>query len=164
MQLWQWFRTTPMLSDKLRLELYPLFFVMRVKVLELSGNWEIVRLRLPLKLINRNIGGGMFGGSQAAVADPIAALACVKRFPGYAVWTRSLELDFRREGLSDLELRFEFSQQKESKILADLAVNQRSTPIFEYGFYDPDGKLCTHVSCSVAIRPRGYKVNSDGIG
>ncbi len=137
---------------------------MRVKVLELTDNWGILRLRLPLNIINRNIGAGMFGGSQAALADPIAALACVKRFPGYAVWTRSLVLDFRREGLSDLELRFHFSAQQETEIRDELATSQRSTPVFEYGFYSPDGALCTRVRCSVAIRPRGYKLRSDGIG
>lgn len=162
--LWHWFKTIPLLSDKQRLEFYPLFFFMRVKVLELSDNWGALRLHLPLNLVNRNIGGGMFGGSQAALADPIAALACVRRFPGQAVWTRSLALDFRREGLGDLELRFNFSRQQEIEIRADLAANQRSTPVFEYGFYSTDGVLCTQVRSSVAIRPRGYKLKSDGIG
>ena len=63
------------LSPSQRLEWYPPFWLMRVKVLELADDWSTVRLRLPLTVFSRNMGDSMFGGYQAAVADPIAALA-----------------------------------------------------------------------------------------
>ncbi|MEJ2107602.1 MAG: hypothetical protein P8X48_09795 [Acidiferrobacteraceae bacterium] len=77
------------LSPKRKLELYPPFWLMRVKVLELSPDWRHLRVRLPLNMGSRNMGGGMFGGYQASLADPIAALACARVFPGYSVWTRN---------------------------------------------------------------------------
>ena len=61
-----------------RLEWYPPFFVMRIRVLELSDDWRRVRIRLPLNGFSRNPGGVMFGGYQASLADPIAALACAR--------------------------------------------------------------------------------------
>ena len=63
------------LSPRQRLEWYPPFWLMRVKVLELADDWSTVRLQLPLTVFSRNMGDSMFGGYQAAVADPIAALA-----------------------------------------------------------------------------------------
>ncbi len=144
------------LSDRRRLELYPPFWLMRVKVLEMAPDWQIVRLKLPLNMISRNMGGSMFGGYQASLSDPIAALACAKRFPGYEVWTRHHELDFRKVGNSDLELRFEFDSGQDSRIREELARRGRCTPTFEFGFYREDGELCTQVISTVAIRPSGY--------
>jgi acyl-coenzyme A thioesterase PaaI-like protein len=102
----------------------------------------------------------MFGGFQARLADPIAAMACVKVFPGYSVWTRSLHLDFKYEGLTDLELRFEMLPDQEQQIRLELKQKGRSTPTFEYGFYQADGSLCTQITARIAIRAKGYKART----
>lgn len=143
-------------SDKRKIELYPPFFLMRVKVLEIRDNWRYVRMKLPLNTFSRNPGGVMFGGYQAALADPVAALACARVFPGYSVWTRAMEVDFQIGGRSDLELVFEFPPAQEHAIAAELAERGRATPTFEYGFYLADGTLCTRIRNTVAIRPKGY--------
>ncbi|MCF6250980.1 MAG: hypothetical protein L3J75_06890 [Methylococcaceae bacterium] len=62
----------------------------------------------------------MFGGFQACLADPIAAMSCIKVFSGYSIWTRSLHLDFRVEGLTDLELRFVMLPEQEQQIQLEL--------------------------------------------
>ncbi|GAW87088.1 conserved hypothetical protein [Bathymodiolus platifrons methanotrophic gill symbiont] len=148
---------TSLISDKKRIEWFPAFWLMRIKVLDLSSDWRHIKIRLPHSWIATNIGGSLFGGFQACLADPIAAMACMKIFPGYAVWTRSLQLDFREQGLTDLELRFHISPETEQKIRTDLANKGRSTPLFEYGYYQADGSLCTVIQTRVAIRPAGYK-------
>lgn len=150
-------RRARFLSTRRRVEWYPPFWLMRVKVIELDENWDRVRLRLPLNAFSRNLGNSMFGGYQAAVADPIAAIAAAKQFPGYSVWTRSLYLDFEHPGDTDLELRFDFDPQTKAQIRRELAEKGRSTPEFEYGLYRADGVRCSAVHCRVAIRPRGYR-------
>lgn len=145
------------LSDARLLEWYPPFLWMRIRVLELPPDWRRVRIRLPLNAISRNPGGVMFGGFQAALADPIAALACGRMFSTHSSWTRAMSIEFEHGGHDDLELRFEFSPDQEAAIRADLAREDRSTPTFEYGFYLPDGTRCTRVLNTVAIRPRGYR-------
>lgn len=144
------------LSPRQRIEWFPPFWLMRVKVLELADDWQMVRLRLPLNAFSRNMGDCMFGGYQASLADPIAALACARRFPGHEVWTRAMSVDFVAEGNSDLELRFVFDAAIEAQIRDDLALRGRSTPQFEYGLYRQDGVQCTRILNSVAIRPKGY--------
>ena len=138
------------------MSLYPPFFLMGVTIHELSNSWRCVRIKLPLNTLSRNPGGVMFGGYQAALADPIAALACSRVFPGYSCWTRAMNVDFQLGGSTDLELRFDFPSELEEQIRADLATKGRSTPTFEYGYYLKDGTLCTKISNVVAIRPRGY--------
>ena len=144
------------MSDGRLLEWYPPFLMMRIKVLEIGPQWRRVRIRLPLNAISRNPGGVMFGGYQAALADPIAALACARVFPGYSVWTRAMHMDFEHGGGTDLELRFDFPPELEARIGEELARDGRSTPSFEYGFHLADGTRCTRIVNTVAIRPRGY--------
>ncbi|MCG8489405.1 MAG: PaaI family thioesterase [Chromatiales bacterium] len=136
-----------------RLERFPPFQSLGVKLLSISDDWATVRLLLPLNRSTRNPGGSMFGGSIAALADPVPALACNHRFPAYDVWTRELSVDFRRPGLSDLELRFEFPERTSKQIALELAQRNRSTPDFEFGIYDTDGELVAWVNNRVAIRP-----------
>lgn len=149
-------RKLKFLSVRQRLEWFPPFFLMRVKVLELTDDWQTVCLRLPLNAFSRNMSNSMFGGYQASLADPIAALACAQRYPGYEIWTRAMHIDFIAEGNSDLELRFEFDAIVDQKIRDDLAARGRSTPTFEYNFYRQDGMLCSRIKNTVAIRPKGY--------
>ena len=130
---------------------------MSVKVLKLEDDWRQVRLCLPLNRFNRNPGGGMFGGSIASLADPVPALACNRVFPGHRVWTRFMRLDFRREGRSDLELRFDFDPEVEEAIRGELGWRGRATPTFEYGVYDEQDRLCVWVTNTVAIRPGDYR-------
>lgn len=157
MNLRHWIWKSSFISDKKRLEWYPVFWLMRIKVVELSPGWRSIKIRLPHSWIATNIGGSLFGGFQACLADPIAAMACVKVFPGYSVWTRSLHLDFQHPGLTDLELRFSLTQEQVEHIRKDLETKGRSTPGFEYGYYLADGTLSTLIRATVAIRPKGYK-------
>ena len=143
-------------SPENRLRFYPPFWLMRLKIVELDTQWRVVRIKLPLTIISRNPGGGMFGGFQASLADPIAALACLKSLPGCEVWTRNLQVDFIREGRTDLELRFEITDDQLKTIKQEMKERNRSNPVFEYGFYDTQDQLCTHITCRVAIRPEGY--------
>ena len=145
------------LSDARLLELYPPFRPMRIKVLEISDNWRTVRIRLPLNAMSRNPGGVMFGGYQAALADPIAALACARVFPGHSVWTRAMNIAFDHGGNSDLEMRFSLTPNQESLISIELERDGRSSPTFEYGYFRSDGVRCTVIRNTVAIRPRGYQ-------
>ena len=144
-------------SDARLLEMYPPFVPMRIKVLEISDNWRSVRIRLPLNALSRNPGGVMFGGYQAALADPVAALACARVFPGYSVWTRAMTISFDHGGNSDLEMRFSLTPQQEADIRIELERDGRSTPTFEYAYVRKDGVRCTVIRNTVAIRPRGYK-------
>lgn len=150
-------RKLKFLSAKKRLEWYPPFWFMRIKVLELSDDWHHIRIKLPLNMLSRNMGDCMFGGYQASLADPVAALACNGIFKKYDVWTRYQEMDFRHVGNSDLELRFDFDPHQEQQIREELQQKGRSTPTFEYSFFRMDGVECTKIKNTVAIRPAGYK-------
>jgi len=144
------------ISDRRRFELYPPYFLMRVKVIELAADWGRARIRLPLNWVSANAAGNMFGGYQASLADPVPALACLKKFPNYRVSTKKLELDFIRVGSSSLILHFDFDLETERAIAQELNEYNRSTPCFKMTFVREDGQVCTRIKHTVAIRQKGY--------
>ncbi len=144
------------LSARRRFELYPPYFLMRVKVIELAEDWSMARIRLPLNWISANDAGNMFGGYQASLADPVPALACLRKFTGYRVATKKLELDFIRVGNSDLILHFDFEAQTEHDIRLALEEHGHATPCFTMSYVRDDGQVCTRIKNTVAIRPKGY--------
>jgi len=147
----------PFISEAKRLELHPPFWLMRISVTKLSEDWRSIRIKLPQTAISMNNYGGVFGGFQASLADPIAVVACSHIFPGYAIWTRSLSLDFQQQPNTDITLHFELSKELEQQIREDLATKGRSTPTFEMHYQRTDGEICTVVTNTIAIRPQGYK-------
>ncbi|RMG90747.1 MAG: PaaI family thioesterase [Zetaproteobacteria bacterium] len=144
------------LSDARRLKWYPPFWLMRIRVIAISKDWRHVRILLPLTPISRNARGNMFGGFQACLADPIPALACLKHFGGHRVATRRLLLDFIRPGNSDLVLEFDLPESQLAVIRDELDRRGRSTPTFEMRYVRADGKPCTIIHNTVAIRPLDY--------
>ena len=58
MRLMQKVSSSRIFSERKKLEWYPPFFLMRVKVLQLTNRWRKVRLKLPLNIFSRNPGGG----------------------------------------------------------------------------------------------------------
>lgn len=152
------------LSPARQLEWYPPFYVMGVRLVWHSDDWRQVRIRLPLRRFNRNPGGGMFGGAMASLADPLPALMCARIFPSHAVWTRAMNIDFRHEARTDLELRLDMEPELESTIRQQLAERGRATPVLEYGFFDTSDRLCAWVHNRVAIRPRGYRPSDGALG
>jgi len=144
------------LSESSRFAWWPPFWMMRVKVVELAGEWSHVHIKLPLTWISANAAGNMFGGFQANLADPVPAIACVKKFPGYRVATKKLEVEFLRTGNSDLILHFDFSDELLEKIRQELDEHGRSTPRFEMHYVREDGETCTIIRNTIAIRPKDY--------
>ena len=120
--LYRFISKTQLLSPARRLELYPPFRAMRIRITEIADDWSSATILLPLNRHNRNPGGGMFGGAMASLADPIPALMCARIFPGHSVWTRSMSIDFRREGRADLTLRIAISRDQLDQVRDEVAV------------------------------------------
>ncbi|MCL5799251.1 MAG: DUF4442 domain-containing protein [Gammaproteobacteria bacterium] len=138
--------------DERLLEWYGPFRHMRVRVLEAADGWRRLRLLLPLNRRTRNLQGTIFGGAQAALADPVPALACARLFPGLRILTRRLALDFKAPGTGDLELRFTLVKAAEEELRTQLTSAGRARLSFGYGFYRRDGVCCTRVTNTVDLR------------
>ena len=144
------------LTPERRLRWFPPFWLLRIEILERAADWSILRIRLPLTRLVRNGAGHMFGGVQACLADPIPALACLHRFPDHRIAAKRLSLDFVRVGNSDLVLHFDFPAPLDTAISESLSKTGRADPCFDMVYRRADGRVCTRIRNTVAIRPEGY--------
>ena len=125
-------------------------------MLEVADDWTRAHILLPLNWVSANAADNMFGGYQASLADPVPALACLRMFPNFRVATKKLEFEFIRVGNSNLVLHFDVSTNQVESIRRELKEHGRATPCFEMRYVRSDGKVCTHIRNTVAIRPQGY--------
>lgn len=144
------------MTPERRLVWFPPFWLLRIEILERADDWSRMRIRLPLTRLVRNGAGNMFGGAQACLADPVPALACLHRFPGHRIAAKRLAIDFLRVGNSDLVLEFEFPPDLQTSIAKALERDGRADPCFELAYRRGDGRICTRIANTVAIRPPGY--------
>lgn len=142
------------IPDERLIEWYAPFRHMHMRVLEAEDGWRRLRLLLPLNRRTRNHQGTVFGGAQAALADPVPALVCARLFPNLQIVTRDLTLDFQAPGTGDLELRFTLSRAEESWLRDRLSQTGQARLTFGYAFYRRrDGVCCTRVRNTVDLRP-----------
>ena len=91
-------------------------------------------------------GDGVQAGTCLLVVDDpeMAFIACLHRlYP-------------QKVSSGTLSAKADIDPALEARIREELRAKGRSTPVFEFGFYRADGVLCTHVTNTVAIRPKGY--------
>jgi acyl-coenzyme A thioesterase PaaI-like protein len=142
------------ISDTKKLELYPPFLLMGLKVVRVSEDFRHLTVRLPLRWYGRNHHATMFGGFMASVADPLPALLCGKHFPHCEVWTKRMSITFLRPGRTDLELRVDITQEQIEKIQRELDETGSATPQFECFFWDEKNRRIARVKNIVAMKKR----------
>lgn len=135
-----------------KLRFYPPFLLMGVRILNSGTNPASLHVRLPLSWRTRNSGGSIFGGFQAAMADPIAPVVCLMSFKDIHVWTRKLELDYVARSDEDIFIHLTLSDEQKNTIQTELDQTGRSDPIFTFALTKKDGTLCTRVRCQVTIK------------
>ena len=140
------------LSDSRLLELYPPF---ALDAYQGAGDRRRLAARAHPPAAERDLAQSWWRDVRrlpGPLADLIPALACARVFPGYAVWTRAMNIDFEHGG-TDLELRFELPPEQG----ADPRRARRAGPL-DPGLrlrLPPTDALHARVLNTVAIRPRG---------
>lgn len=142
------------LPERILLQLFPPFLFMGVKVREVSRDYRVVELTLPLRWYGKNVYGTMFGGFIAAFSDPIPLLMCEKIFPGAQAWTSHHEIDFLKPGRTALDLRVEVTEAEVNAIRAQLDASGEATHTFRYLVKDQRKRDIARISNTVFMRYR----------
>ncbi|HEX4986051.1 MAG TPA: DUF4442 domain-containing protein [Burkholderiales bacterium] len=88
---------------RLRFNFFPAFRGTGARVIHISEDRCMLRIKLPLNLWTRNIHGTLFGGAMYAATDPLyAILVKMGLGPGYIVWDKAGAIRYRRPGRSTL--------------------------------------------------------------
>ena len=114
---------------KFMMNLYPPFLFNRIKVKQVSKNFQHVKIVLKKSIFNINGSGTVFGGALFAAADPFFPLMYLQIFGNHIkkdvqVWTKSANIQFKKPVLEDILLEFNIS---------DLDIEEAQNALKEFG-------------------------------
>lgn len=101
---------------KFMMNLYPPFLFNRIRVKEVSPNFQNIKIILKKSIFNINGSGTVFGGTLFAAADPFFPLMYLQIFGNQfneevQVWTKSANIQFKKPVLENVYLDFKISNK-----------------------------------------------------
>lgn len=119
---------------------WPTFVAQKISVTELAEDWTRAVIRLDLTPENANYFGTAFGGSLFSMIDPfVVILAANQLGVDYAVWDKSVEIDFVRPGTGPVTAIVDMPADVIDEIRAATADGQKLLKTFEVPLLAEDG-------------------------
>ena len=104
-----------------RFNLFPAYWGTGARVTYIAGDWQEIRITLPLSWRTRNYVGTIFGGSLYGAVDPFYMIMLIKLLgPDYTVWDKAAAIRFRRPGRSTLKAQFLMTPEMVESIRSEL--------------------------------------------
>ena len=139
-----------------RFNLFPAYRGTGARVTYIAGDWQEIRITLPLSWRTRNYVGTIFGGSMYGAADPFYMIMLIKLLGSqYTVWDKAAAIRFRRPGRSTLEAQFLMTAEIVDSIRAELVQVSKVDRVFSVELRSADGTVHAVVEKTVHISRRG---------
>ncbi|MGB3414376.1 MAG: DUF4442 domain-containing protein [Microbacteriaceae bacterium] len=137
---------------------WPPFWGAGISVRELDDDFTKITVRLKRKMLNRNMFGTQFGGSIFMMTDPFYAIMISKQLgSGYRVWDQSAEIDFVKNGTTDLYATFEVSPELIAEFRKKAEKGKKVLHWFESDIIDTKGEVIAHIRKQLYIREKQKK-------
>lgn len=135
---------------KFGMNLYPAFVFGRIRIKEVSKDFQKIKVIIKKSLLNINGSGTMFGGTLFAAADPFYALMYWQIFGNrfnkdVQVWTKSASIQFKKPVVGKVFLEFNISDLdiEEAKLAVEQEGRFNKKHIVE--IKNTEGELCAFV-------------------
>lgn len=143
---------------KLRLNLYPPFWGMGVRIRHISADYREVDVCMGLHWFNRNYVGTQFGGGLYAMSDPffmLMLIQCLGR--DYIVWDQAASIDFVAPGKGRVWARFRLSEAEIERIRQEAESGAPLRPVYHLDIRDEAGTVVAKVQKTLYIRRKKLK-------
>jgi len=134
---------------------WPTFVAQKIEVTEIADDWTRAVIRLDLTAENANYFGTAFGGSLFSMIDPfVVILAANQLGTEYAVWDKSVEIDFVRPGTGPVTATVEMPADVIDQIRIATAGGDKLLRTFEVPLLAEDGSVVAVQKRLLYIRRR----------
>lgn len=132
---------------------WPTFSAQEITVEELDESWQYAVIRLGLSSTNANFFGTAFGGSLFTMVDPFFVILAAQQLgPEYAVWDKSVEIDFARPGTGPVTARVEMPPEVVQEMRDAVADGQKLLRWFEVDVVGEDGEVVARQRRQLYVR------------
>ena len=138
---------------KFRLNFYPPFLGMGIRIERISPDYREVDVAMGLHGFNRNYVGTHFGGSLYAMTDPffmLMLMRCLGR--DYIVWDQAASIDFVSPGKGRVRARFRLPEGEIERLRRDTADGAPQRPVYDVEVKDDTGAVVARVRKTSYVR------------
>jgi len=92
------------------------------KIIKVSDDLHVVKIKIPLSYKNRNYAGTIFGGSMLSATDPIYMVQLLHILgDDYVIWDKTASIKYKRPARETAYGEFTFSKEEIKTLKNDLA-------------------------------------------
>ncbi len=140
---------------KILVSLYPPFLCSGVKVKEVSSDFKMLKVEMPLTWYNRNYVGTQFGGSLYSMTDPFLMIMLMKNLgKDYIVWDKAAEIEFVRPGTTTVSAEFIITDEALENIKYQVEKKGKYLPSFDVEVKDKNGEVVARVKKIIYVRKK----------
>lgn len=133
--------------------LYPPFVGAGIHIAAIAPDLHAFSVELRALPWNRDIDGVHFGGSIYAMCDPFFHVALAAQLgPGYQIWDKNAQIDFRRPGRGTLRAEFRVTAGEVEAVRREVARSGKCEPVFCADVIGPSGEIVASVQKQLWVR------------
>ncbi len=140
-------------SLRARLHAYPPYAGAGILVTHIAEDASEIRVEMPLTDRNVNLVGTHFGGSLYAMVDPHLMILLIQRLgPGYVVWDKEANIDFRKPGLGRVYATIRITEEEVDAIRSATASGDKHLPQWTLPILDEQDEVVATVLKTLYVR------------
>jgi acyl-coenzyme A thioesterase PaaI-like protein len=125
------------------------------RVTYISSDLKQVRIKIPLSWKTRNYVGTIYGGSMYGAVDPIYMVMFIKLLgPGYIVWDKSANIQYKRPGRSTLQAEFVIDDDELDFIRNKLDTDGKTDRSYQIELRDRDNNVCALIEKTLHFKKK----------
>jgi len=144
-----------------RINFYPPFLGMNIRVVETSPDFRAIRVQSKLSRRNLNAVGTHFGGTLYAMCDPFFMLMLMHALGNeYIVWDKAATIQFVKPGKGTVTATFHIPQERVDEIRAAADRGEKIEPAFQVEVIDEQNQVVARVDKLLYVRKKQPKAES----
>lgn len=134
------------------------------KIIFVSDDLLLVKIKIPLTYKNRNYVGSMFGGSLFSATDPIYMIQLMYVLGNeYVVWDKSSDIRFKKPAYENAYVTFEFTLEEIELIRKRVEVEQEVNYIKNLLITNNEGVVYTELNKTLYISSKEHYKNKKNL-
>ncbi len=139
------------------LKLSPMYRSTGGRLIEVSDDFKLVKIKLPLNYKTKNYVGTLYGGHMYSCVDGIYMVQLINILgKEYVVWDKAATIKFRRPGTTTLYATFIITDKLLAEIEQTIQTQKEKDFILNVNLVDKDGKIYAEVEKVIYIADKEY--------
>lgn len=127
------------------------------KIIFVSEDLHVVKIKIPLSYKNKNYVGSIFGGSLFSATDPIYMIQLMQILgKEYVVWDKKTDIKFKRPAYENAFATFEFTSLEIEEIMEKVQAKNEIDYTKILHITDENGTIFTELDKTLYISTKAY--------